>query len=291
MDINNLIKDITPLYNSYKKESNIISWTQALIIMWEVWDLLKNYIDKNDIAPHKLYRIIYWKSDWSENISQKSWITREFQWRCYRIRNMFSWEKEITKKFYNLKKFTTFRESMPFFDNKKYKLEWIDMENLLELLNSNLEYKSIIKKIHDLQAKKIGIKNPRTQKLEELNFEKESFINIYNYIYNLNKMSDKEVIKILNNDKIWVDYIINIAKNTNALSQDWLKFINSIENKDTTNDIWLNYEKSVVSLISNSNALKRRRFRKILWVERIVKLVDMLYLTSKKLSILNIDNG
>jgi hypothetical protein len=47
--------------------------------MWDIGDILKNFINQNDIAPHKLYRIVYGKSDGSENISQKSWVTREFQ--------------------------------------------------------------------------------------------------------------------------------------------------------------------------------------------------------------------
>jgi hypothetical protein len=94
------------------------------------------------------------------------------------------------------------------------------MIKLLELLNSDLEYKVIIRKIHKLQSDKIGIKNPRTQKLQDLDVEKKSFVDLYNLIYSLLKKDNDEINESLNKDNISFEYIINIAKNTNALSQD-----------------------------------------------------------------------
>ena len=70
-------------------------------------------------------------------MTKKSWITREFQDRCYRIRNIFQDKDQIYSELPSLVGFTAFRESMPFFDNKKYKLEGDDRVNLLKLLNSN----------------------------------------------------------------------------------------------------------------------------------------------------------
>ena len=89
-DLSNLINSITPLYNIYKENSSILTGTQALEIMWEIGELLNKYIKKNKIKPHALFRDIYGKSENSENIIQKSYITREFQGRCYRIRTIFN---------------------------------------------------------------------------------------------------------------------------------------------------------------------------------------------------------
>ena len=115
MNINQLIKDITTLYNKYKSTSKIISGNESLEIMWDIGDFLKQFINRHDIAPHKLYREVYGKSEGKANISRTTWITREFQGRCYRIHNIFSSKRDIDKIFPTLKSFTLFREAMPFF--------------------------------------------------------------------------------------------------------------------------------------------------------------------------------
>lgn len=123
MNINQLINDITPLYNKYKSTSKILSGNESLKIMWDIGDFLNQFINRHNIAPHKLYREVYGKSEGKENISRNTWITREFQGRCYRIYNIFSSERDIDQIFPTLKSFTLFREAMPFFDNEKYILK------------------------------------------------------------------------------------------------------------------------------------------------------------------------
>jgi len=44
MDIHTLIKDITPFYNEYKENKEIISGCDSIILMWLVGDLLKKYL-------------------------------------------------------------------------------------------------------------------------------------------------------------------------------------------------------------------------------------------------------
>ncbi|MBU0722743.1 hypothetical protein KKH46_00795, partial [Patescibacteria group bacterium] len=173
METNSLIQKITPLYNQYKQQSRTVSGTDALKIMWDIGDILKNFIEENDIAPHALFWRVYGKSEGTKNIVQKSWITREFQNRCHRIRNIFSSKTQIKKELPNLKSFTSFREAMPFFDNKKYKLQGKEKEKLLKLLNSRNDHKFVMKEINKLQKERIGIKNPRTQRLKDLEKEKE----------------------------------------------------------------------------------------------------------------------
>jgi hypothetical protein len=92
-----------------------------------------------------------------------------------------------------LRSFVSFREAMPFFDNDKYKLHGKEREELLELLNSRRPHKTIMKKIDQLQKTKIGIRNPRTQRLKDLEEEKEIFINFYNTYFNKNKLKNKKI--------------------------------------------------------------------------------------------------
>ena len=69
---------------------------------------------------------------------------------------------------------------MPFFDNPKYVMASEDKEVLIRLLNSDEEIKTILGKIRVLQRRRIGKSNPRTQRLHELEEEKEVFVKSYN---------------------------------------------------------------------------------------------------------------
>jgi len=282
MNINQLIKDITPLYNKYKTTSKIISGNESLEIMWDIGDFLKQFINSHDIAPHKLYREVYGKSEGKANISRNTWITREFQGRCYRIHNIFSSKGDIDKIFPTLKSFTLFREAMPFFDNEKYILKGKKREDLLVLLNSNYSNKYILNEIRKLQKMEIGISNSRNQKLGELENEKDLFVRFYNYIFNLTKSENFEILEVFNSEQINSKLINLIATNTNALSADGLKFKEIVDNDPKDGSIWSKYLELLNDLISQKNAIKIRRFRRLVPPERIVKLADMLFLVDQK---------
>lgn len=276
MDIHFLIEAITPLYNQYKKQGKTISGTNALEIMWEIGDILKNFVKNNNIAPHNLYRLVYGKSEGTENIDQKSYISREFQGRCYRIREIFFSKDQIKKDLPNLKNFNSFREAMPFFDNKKYKLYGNEKDELLRLLNSSKSRSFVMHTVRKLQKEKIGTTNPRTQRLKDLEKEKEIFISFYNLIYKLLNEPAESVIAQLKKG-----YILVLAKNTNALSQDGLKFFDfEVEVSDS---LWGKYSEMMKEFINQKSAVKMRRFRKIISPQRIVQLADMLYKLTKQI--------
>jgi len=282
MSINILIQQITPLYNKYRNNKNNISGTEALEIMWDIGDILKKYIEQNNIAPHNLFWSVYGNAEGTKNIEKKSYITREFQNRCHRIRRIFNSKEQIRKNLPYLKSFTTFREAMPFFDNVKYKLRGKERENLLVLLNSNQQPKKILEKIKVLQNGKIGIKNPRTQRLHEVEREKQIFINFYNFIYKIIRLEDYKfcLYEIANID---TDYIKTLSINTSALSQEGLKVFDF----DIQNDLkapWKEYSEMIKNLTTQKDPKKRRRFRRLIPIEKIVKLSDMLYgLTSEEI--------
>lgn len=288
MDINDLIKNMTPLYNEYKQNSKSISGTNALLLMWDIGNVLKDYLDQNDVAPHSLYREVYGKSEGGSNISRKSWITREFQSRCYRIRNMFETKNQIYSDFPTLAGFTSFRESMPFLCNPKFNLKGSEREDLLKLLNSNKSKSYILKEVTKLKASKIGIKNSRNQRLADLENEKKIFINLYNYVYHLSKEDPTQISKKLEGIGVSGNLIKNIANNTSALSEDGLKFfefneneISKVESESTADEskvikIWLDFIEILKDFLEQTNPKKIRRFRHLIPVERIVKLADML---------------
>jgi hypothetical protein len=275
MNIDILIERITPLYNTYKSQSNEIKGIEALKIMWEIGDLLKEYLDKNKIAPHALYREIYGKSEGTENVAQKSYITREFLGRSYRIRNIFNSKKEIDNQLPNLKRFITFREAMPFFDNSKYQLKGEDMDNLLVTLNSS-NSREAMNEIKKLQKKYIGIKNPRNQKLEELSKEKDIFIKFYNHIYHLSNNTQDEQKKILKDGNIKKTVIESLIQDTSALTEDGLIFSEGEYPEKILNEEWASYIKFIQKIKSQNNPKIIRRFRRLVTPMRMMNLAEML---------------
>ena len=279
LNIEKLIRDISPLYNSYKQTSRDISGTDSLFIMWDIGEVLKKAIDKSNIPPHNLYRKIYGKSEGSTDIQQKSYITREFLGRAYRIRNIFTDKKEISQQLPSLKNFILFREAMPFFDNPKYKFTGKERQSLLKLLNGKEESASILKKVKLLQKEKIGKTNTRTQRLVELEDEKQVFVTFYNYLFNLIKSGDynaiaKEFSGISSSD------LIKISSATSCLAQEGLKYpeISSVD----FNEKYQNYIELIKDLSSQTDPKERRRFRRLIPPSRIVRLAEMLQAVSSK---------
>lgn len=284
LDLKELIAEISPLYNSYKKMSRGISGTNALLIMWDIGEILKKFIDKSKVPPHNLYRKIYGKAEGKSNIVQKSYITREFLGRAYRIRNIFKEREEIQETLPNLKNFISFREAMPFFDNKKYMLTGDKKEDLIALLNKNDSNSSVLKEIKSLQSQYIGIKNSRNQKLVELDKEKKVFIDFYNFLFNLLKQADYSLIlKEVSNLKPTT--LIKLSSATNCLTQEGYVFP-EIEDENY-NEKWIDYVGLIKSLSSQKDPKNRRRFRRLIPPTRIVRLAEMLQAISSEKSFKN----
>lgn len=280
MQIKELISEIVPHYNKYRQNSITITGTETVEILWNIGDILKKYIEETKIAPHALYRQIYGKSEGVTNVVQKSYITREFLSRCYRVRKIFHKKSEIKKILPNLRNFNYFREAMPFFDNPKYLLKNREKIELLRVLNgnqNNIKIKSYIKK---LQKEKIGIKNPRDQKLKEMTEDKDFFIEFYNYIYKLLKSADyKKTRKEIYN--INEDFIKILSKNTSALALDGLLMTN-FEIPKKINKKWIDFSVLLKRLISNEDPKERRRFRRLIPSHRMTQLGEMLYLLTSE---------
>ena len=277
MDIPNIIKELAPLHNQYKNHITEKEIPQAIGTMWDIGEILSNYIDEFEVSPLSLFREIYGKSEGTKNIAQKSYIAREFQSRCLRVRKIFKHKDDIANTFPNITSVTAFTESMPFFDNPKYLLKGDDKRKLIALINSNLSTTEILNRIGKLQQDLIGINNPRNQRLKELEYEKNVFIDFYNHVYRLIQSNDYQEIA----NAIDIEYYHVLSKNLRALSQDGLK----IYDFDIPSNVdHLSYEIGAVilSLIKEKTPIRLRRFRKLIPPSRMVKLAEMLHsLTSK----------
>ena len=272
-----LIEAITPLYNSYRQKKEILSGTEALGIMWDIGEVLKQYIEENKIAPHRLYRQIYGKGEGTENVAQKSYITREFLGRCYRIQNIFQEKKGIVEQLPNLKRFTSFREAMPFFDHTKYKLDEESKNNLLKLLNSNLPSGEIVDNLENFKEKVgLDIKNPRTQKLSLLQKEKRIFIDFYNHVLLILREEEKV------GQEVKSVYVRSLSRNTGTLAKDDLTFLEM--EKVPLPKIWNDYYELIRDFIEQSTPQKIRQFRRIIPPERMLKLSDMLFQLYEKIN-------
>lgn len=282
MQIQKLITDIIPHYNYYRKNKLQITGSEAIEIMWEIGDLLKEFVAQNDIAPHKLYREIYGKSEGVENTTQKSYITREFLSRSLRVRNMFDQKSDIRKIFPHLQYVKHFREAMPFFDNSKYVLSGKKRSELLAMLNSKNDPKIINAYIKRLQDDIIGISNPRDQKLDEMTGDKEIFVEFYNYIYSLFELKDyaKASKKM---EKIDSDLIKFLSKNVGAISMDGLQ-MQEFDIPEKCDEKWVNFAQLIKRLIIKRDSVERRRFRRLIPPHRMTQLAEMLHqLTSEEL--------
>ena len=275
MKITELIGNITPYYNKYKSNKSDLSGSDAIVIMWDIGNIIDKYISINDVSPHNLYREIYGKSEQSNNIVQKSYLTREFLSRCYRIFKLFANKDDIKIKFPNLKDFSSFREAMPFFDNPIYKLSKNDEIDLLKLLNSD---KKGIVKILDKKKKSINnILNPRDQKLNELEEEVKTFKIFYNYIYKL--IRDLEYENCISELKINIkdlEHLNTLTKNLGSLAQEGMVKYEMVDFK-YENDQLNNFYLIIKDLIKPTDEKVRRRFRRLISPERIFKLSEYIY--------------
>ena len=272
-----IITEIAPFYNKYKSEKESLTWTEALEIKWEIWNILKKYIDEYKIEhPHNLFWDIYWKWYSEDNVVQRSYITRIDQERCYRIRNIFQKKSDIKKTLPTLVSFTAFRESMPFFTEWKYKFTWKNMEDLLKLLNSNTKPALVLKEIKKLKDKYIWIKNPRTQKLWAMrDWLKLQFVDVFNNMKYLFTLSYEELVDKLEEYNLSQKNLWILSSNIRAFTNDRYQ-MTIIDETDIKSNEWKDLITSINNIIANKKIDERRRVQRVAAPNVLALISDMI---------------
>ena len=266
-----IISEIAPLYNSYQKETDPV---KSIVLMWEIGKILDGYIMQLNIKPHALYRELYGKSETGRNTEQRSYISREFQGRCFRVYHMFKDTGEIRLKLKKLKNITIFREAMPFFDNDKYK---VDRQQLYSILTADKSAAAILQDVKNLQNTVINKQNPRTQRLAEMKDSVEIFKSFYMYILSFIRMQEYNTSsqKFIDETGLTVVQTRELAKNTEQL------VLTSVVHKPIiVQSISHNvdaYVKMIDEILTPGNIKKLRRFKRLVSSRYILLLTDMLY--------------
>jgi len=266
-----IISEIAPLYNSYQKETDPV---KSIVLMWEIGKILDGYIMQLNIRPHALYRELYGKSETGRNTEQRSYISREFQGRCFRVYHMFKDTEEIRLKLKKLKNITIFREAMPFFDNDKYK---VDRQQLYSILTADKSAAAILQDVKNLQNTVINKQNPRTQRLAEMKDSVEIFKSFYMYILSFIRMQEYNTSsqKFIDETGLTVVQTRELAKNTEQL------VLTSVVHKPIiVQSISHNvdaYVKMIDEILTPGNIKKLRRFKRLVNSRYILLLTDMLY--------------
>ncbi len=271
LNLDSLIDKIAPLNNKYRiKIKNQKNGVEILEIMWDVGNILK--IEKIG-KIHSVAWQIYGKSAGIK----KSNITRDFISYCFRIRNYFKKRDDIKKNFFNLKKYSLFREAFPLLENPKYKLLGKDLEKLKLLLNSTESISRIKGKIVFLKKNRIGISNPRTQRINEFKTEALLFVTLYKNL----KMEivDEDIITLENIRKIFDQSNAKLlAKLLLSLTQEGLKLPKYDIRLNESSD-W--YELLLIlGKFTKKSVEDRNRLRRLIppkYMSRLAEMISAIY--------------
>jgi hypothetical protein len=159
--------------------------------------------------------------------------------------------------------------------NPKYKLDKDALGELLAIINGDHTNKEKENYIRQLQSKNIGIKNPRTQRLGKLEEDKLIFIRFYNDIVKVLKLRDyPTAVKTLSMPP--AAFISLLSLNCGAISADGL-LLEKFELPKSLSQQWVPFARVMQKLVADENPKERRRFRRLIPPERMVRLSEMLY--------------
>ena len=265
-----LIDQITPHNNRYRdlvKSSE--GGTEVLVLMWKVGDMLESFIKQYTIKPHNLYWQIYGKAEGIKT----SYITRDFLSYCLRIKKYFLKVEDISDKFPHLRKYSLFREAFPLLENPKFKLSKDEWNEIIKVLNSNNSPQKIKKMILEIKDRRIGIKNTRTQKLNEMKPITDNFVVIYNELYSLIKGNDQVRLESFVNS-FQKDSLVKLSQIVSALTQENL-YIPELEDRKDLPDHWIKFIDNLRHLLKGTIEI-RNRFRRLVPPRKLFDLADMI---------------
>jgi hypothetical protein len=245
-----LIDEIGPLNNEFRFSTSAI---KKIEILWDIGKKIDNYLLEYDLKLHELLYKIY---DPYSTIKQ-SYITRDLGSYSYRIYKYFEKKEDIRDMLRGLKSYSLFREAIPLLFNKKYHLTGEEKAVVYKLITSEGNQKEIKHEIEKFKKSINPVTNPRNQRSDEFNKEKEYLENIRSELKDFYKKNDSisteiEILGSKENRESMVRILM-------ALSSE--SFINKIEgiNINSISD----YARELL-IIAQSDNSTRARFRR--WV-------------------------
>lgn len=166
-----LIDRLAPINNLFRATNNPI---QKIEILWDFGNILNIYLTNHEVKLHELLYKIY---DPHSNI-KNSYITRDIGSYAFRVYSNFKSRDDIKKQFIGLNSYSLFREAFPLLFNDKYKIAPEKKVEILRIITSEVDNKKIIKKLRIMKQDIVPIRNPRDQKKNDYDNEK-------NYLNNL----------------------------------------------------------------------------------------------------------
>lgn len=265
-----LIEKIAPLNNKYRDlVKGHASGTEVLGVMWETGDIILEFLHKFDLKPHNLYWKIYGKA---EGI-KVSYITRDFLSYCLRIRSYFKSKAEIKASYPKLSKYSLFREAFPLLENSKFQVTSLEKAEITTMLNSSDDPAKIKSIILNIKSKRIGIKNPRTQKLDEMKPIADSFLGFYIELTRIFKLDDKKGISKLR-ETCSTDFFHTLSQAISALTQENL-FVPKLGGHTNLADDWKVLTINLEYLFS-AQVETRNRFRRLMSPKKLFDFADMI---------------
>lgn len=255
INIGNLIEKIGPLNNQIRNSDGL----ERISLMWEMGDILiKEGINK--IHP------VAWE------IQRKSYITRDLLSYCYRIKKKWPNKLELQKLFCNVQSYSAFREALPLIENEKFILSEREVESIIKWLNQ--ENPSVLKKkLILIKQKYINIKNDRRQRLNELQNEVIIFKKFSKHLIDLIKKEDVNELEKLKKD-VGDDRLLKLSQMCMAISNDNYKGPSNINTEKLPNIVGEFVEKMLP--INSAKKEKKARFRRLVPVENIIVVADLL---------------
>src|SRR3989344_4512529 len=165
-----LVRELAPLNNAFRQAvKEGMPGNKVLKILWDAGDVI---CSKNIDHVHKIAWQIYGKSD----SRRHSYLTRDYVAYCWRVRRYFQEREDIDRVFPKLKTHKVFKEALPLLTNPKYVLSIHEREEVYALLNNDgLMVTQIIDRLAEIKKRKLPIRNPRTQRLHELDSIRQLF--------------------------------------------------------------------------------------------------------------------
>jgi len=231
--------------------------------------MLDAYINENGIKPHALYWKIYGKAEGVRT----SYITRDFLSYCLRIKRYFKQVSDIRELFPSLRKYSLFRGAFPLLENNKYKLNGEQEARIIKVLNSKQSIKEILLEINNVKHSRIGIRNTRTQKLNEMKPITDNFVAIYNSVYSLIKDNEKSLaLEVVH--RVGKEYLNSLSQSVSALTQENL-YNPDLQPREDLAEQWVTFATNL-RLLHEAPVETRNRFRRLVPPRKMDELADML---------------